>query len=64
MSMFSFGLSSAISKVSVSDFEHVFVCLEKFRITIAVLRILEIPYPTNKYSDFTTEMVTVVTDFL
>ena len=57
--MNSFGLSSAISKVSVADFEHVFVCWEKYRITIAVLQILEIPNPTNKYSKSTTETVTV-----
>ena len=35
--------------------EHVFVCLERYRITIVVLRILELPYPANKYSKSTTE---------
>ena len=29
--MFSFGLSSVISKVFVADFEHVFVCWESYR---------------------------------
>ena len=29
--MFSFGLFSVISKVYVSDFEHVFVCLKRCR---------------------------------
>ena len=41
-------------KVSVANFEHVFVCWEKNRITIAVLQILEIAYPANKYSKSTT----------
>ena len=53
--MFSFGLSSVISKVSVADFEHVFFCCERYRIIIVVLQILEIPYPANKYSKSTTE---------
>ena len=43
-----FELSSVISKVLVSDFEHVFVCWwGRYRITIAVLRIIEKPYPAN-----------------
>ena len=50
--MFSFGLSSVISKAFVVDFEHVFVCWETYRI---VLQILEIPYPANKYLKSTTE---------
>ena len=41
----SFGLSFVISKVSVADFEHVFVCWGRYRIIIVFLRILEIPYP-------------------
>ena len=43
-------------KISIADFEHVFVCLKRYRITIVVLRILEIPYPASKYSKSTTEM--------
>ena len=35
--MFSFGLSSVIFRISVADFEHVFVCWERYRITIVVL---------------------------
>ena len=54
---FSVGLSSIISKVSVADFEHVFVCWERYRRNIVVLRILEIPYPANKYSKSTTEIL-------
>ena len=53
--MFSFRLSSVISKVSIADFEHVFAFWERYRIAIGVLWILEIPYPTNKYSKSTTE---------
>ena len=53
--MFSFELYSVISKVSVPNFEHVFVSWERSRITIVVLRILEIHYPTSKYSKSTTE---------
>ena len=34
--IFSFGLSSVISKVFSADFEHVFICWERYRI-IAVL---------------------------
>ena len=36
--MFSFGLSSVISKVFVADFEHVFVCSNP-----------KIPFPAIKY---------------
>ena len=46
---FSFKLSSVISKVFVGDFEHVFVCEGRYRITIAVLRIIEKRYPANKF---------------
>ena len=53
--MFSFRLSSDTFRASVADFEHVFVCCERYRIVIVVLRILEIPYPANKYSKPTTE---------
>ena len=52
---FSFGLFSVITKIFVADFEHVFVCWERYRIAIAVLRILEIPYLANKCSKSTTE---------
>ena len=39
--MFSFGLSSVTTEVSVTDFEHVFFCWEKYGITIAVVLILK-----------------------
>ena len=39
--MFSFGLSSVISKVCVADFEHVFVCWKKFRTKSIVVLILK-----------------------
>ena len=40
--MFAFGLSSSVlSKVSIADFEHVFVCWEMCGITIAVVLILK-----------------------
>ena len=55
MNMFSFGLSSVIFKVSVFDFEHLFVSWERYRIIIVVLRFLEIPYAANKYSKSTAE---------
>ena len=49
-----------VSKVSVADFEHVFVCWEMYRIrTIVTLRILEIPYPSKKYLKSTTETLEV-----
>ena len=44
----SFELSSVISKVFVADFEHVFVCWGRYRITIDVLRIIEKLYVANK----------------
>ena len=53
--MFSFGLFSVIFKVSFADFEKVFVCWERYRITIVVIRILEITYSASKYSKSTTE---------
>ena len=46
--MFSFELSSVISKVFIADFEHVFICWGRYRINISVLRIIEKPYPANK----------------
>ena len=46
--MFSFELSSVISEAFVADFEHVFICWGRYRITIAVLRIIEKPYPAKK----------------
>ena len=55
LNMFTFGLFSVLSKVLVADFGYVFVCWEMYRITIVVLRILEIPYTANKYSKATTE---------
>ena len=48
MNKFSFELSSVISDVFVADFEHVFVCWGRYRITITVLRIIEKPYPANQ----------------
>ena len=44
--MFSFGLSSVTTEVSVTDFEHVFFCWEKYGITIVVVLILK--YLTHK----------------
>ena len=37
LNMFSFRLSSVISKVSIADFEHVFAFWERYRIAIGVL---------------------------
>ena len=62
--MFLFGLSSVIFQVLVADFEHVFTCWERYRITIAVPRILEIPYPANKYSKLTTETLNLDVKFV
>ena len=47
--MFSFELSSIIFKVFFADFEHVFVCWGRYRVTVAVLRIIEKPYPAKKF---------------
>ena len=47
--LFSFGLTSVISKVSFVYFGHVFVFRKRYGITIVVVRILEMPYPANKY---------------
>ena len=46
--MFSFELSSVISMVFIADFDHVFVCWGRYRITIVVIWIIEKPYPANK----------------
>ena len=54
--MFSFGLSSVISKVLVADFEDVFVCWKRYRIAVIVLLILKyFAQQTNTYSKATTE---------
>ena len=56
--MFAFGLSSSVlSKVSIADFEHVFVCWEICGITIAVVLILKYltQQTTNTYSKSATE---------
>ena len=39
--MFSFRLSSVISKVFVADFEHVFVCWKRYRTKTIVVLILK-----------------------
>ena len=48
LNKFSFELSSVISKVFIADFQHVFFCWERCRITIAVLWIIEKLYLANK----------------
>ena len=49
--MFSFGLSSLISKVFVADFEHVFVCWKRYSTkTIVVLILKYLAQQTNTYS--------------
>ena len=54
--MFSFGLSCAIYKVCVADFEHAFVSQETYRITIAVVLILKyLTQQRNTYSISATE---------
>ena len=56
LNMFLLGLSYLIFLVFVvADFEHVFFCCERYRITIAVPRILKVSYPANKHSKSTTE---------
>ena len=47
--MFSFELSSIIFQGFFADFEHVFVCWGRYRVTITVLRIIEKPYPAKKF---------------
>ena len=54
--MFSFGLSSVISKVFVADFEHVFVYWERYRI-IVVLILKDLSQQTNTYSKSATEIL-------
>ena len=39
----------------VAYFEHVLVCWKRYGITIVAVRILEIPYPGNKYLKLATE---------
>ena len=54
--MFLFELSSVISKVSIADFEHVFVRWGKYRITTVILQILEnLTQQTNTYTKSTAE---------
>ena len=49
--MFSFGLSSVISKIYVADFEHVFVCWKKYSTkTIDVLILNYLVQQTNTSS--------------
>ena len=49
--MFSFGLSSVISKVFVADFEHVFVCWKRYSTkTIVILILKYLAQQTNAYS--------------
>ena len=49
--MFSFGLSSVISKVFVADFEHVFFCWKRYSTkTIVVLILKYLAQQTNTYS--------------
>ena len=49
--MFSFGLSSVISKVFVADCEHVFFCWKRYSTkTIVVLILKYLAQQTNTYS--------------
>ena len=49
--MFSFGLSSVISKVFVAVFEHVFFCWKRYSTkTIVVLTLKYLAQQTNTYS--------------
>ena len=49
--MFSFGLSSVISKVFVADFEHVFFCWKRYSTkTIVILILKYLAQQTNTYS--------------
>ena len=48
--IFSFGLSSVISKVFVADFEHVLVCWERYKI-IAALILKYLAQQKNTYSE-------------
>ena len=54
--MFSFGLSSVISKVFVADFEHVFFCWKRHSTkTIVVLILKYLAQQTNTYSNSAAE---------
>ena len=54
--MFSFGLSSVISKVFVADFEHVFFCWKRHSTkTIVILIPRYLAQQTNTYSNSATE---------
>ena len=54
--MFSFGLSSVISKFLVAEFKHVFVCWERYKVTIIFARIPKyLAQQTNTYSKSVTE---------
>ena len=65
MNKFSFELSFVISKVFVADFEHVFVCWGRYRITIAVLRIIiNLTLQTKPYSKSTTETLNKMLNLL
>ena len=51
-----FGLSSAICKVCVADFEHVFVCWKRYSTkTIAVVILKHLIQQANTYSKSTAE---------
>ena len=51
LNMFSFGLLSVVSKVFVTDFEHVFVCWKRYSTkTIVVLILKYLAQQTNTYS--------------
>ena len=54
--MFSFGLSSVMSKVFVADFKHVFVWWKRYSTkTIAILILKYLAQKTNTYSKSATE---------
>ena len=55
--MFSFVLSSVISKVFVADFEHAFVCWKRYRIKIIVLLTLKFSQQTDNCSKLAAETV-------
>ena len=49
--MFSFGLSSVISKVFVANFQHMFVCWNRYRTkTIVALIPRDLAWQTSTYS--------------
>ena len=54
--MFSFGLSSVISKFLVAEFKHVFAYWERYKVTIIFARIPKyLAQQTNTYSKSVTE---------